>query len=247
MEAKVVRGTQVLARTEIPEGQRIRVRLEQLLSSATADEGQPVQLAVTEDVKINDTVVFTQGASVTGTVVKAVPKRRMGRTGKLDFSIDRATAADGASVPIRYTMQKKEGGSHAVATGVVTAGVAVLFWPAAPFVLLMKGKDTVINKGMIFEVFTDSPHVLIPKREIAVAQDEKSTAVSITSDTGAGDIEVDGIFVGTCPSTLQLSPGDHKIRVANGTKTWERTIRINGGSTLMLATTPKDLGEKVAQ
>lgn len=145
---------------EVPEGQRVRVRLEQQLSSATADEGQPVQLTVTEDVRVRDIAVFAQGATVTGTVITALPKRRMGRTGKLDFSIDRAIAVDGSSVPLRYTMVKKEGGSHAVRTGVITAGVAVLFWPAAPFVLLAKGKDTVINKGMVFEVFTDAVHAV---------------------------------------------------------------------------------------
>ena len=91
----------------------------------------------------------------------------MGRTGKLDFSIDRAIAVDGGSVPLRYSIVKKEGGSHAVRTGVITAGVAVLFWPAAPFFLLMKGKDTVINKGMIFEVFTDAAHSTKTSIEIA--------------------------------------------------------------------------------
>jgi hypothetical protein len=57
-------------------------------------------------------------------------------------------------------MQKKEGGSTAVSTGIMTAGAAVLFWPAAPFFLLRKGKDVNINRGIVFEVFTDQDHVL---------------------------------------------------------------------------------------
>ena len=86
---------------QIPEGTKVRVRLEQSLSSATAEENQPVQLSVVEAIKINDQVAIAERATVVGTVVLARPKRRMGRTGKLDFSIDRVTAVDGKSIPIR--------------------------------------------------------------------------------------------------------------------------------------------------
>src|SRR3979409_6857 len=73
---------------EIPDGTKVSCRLEQTISSATAEQGQQVQLSVTEDVKVGDTVVIAQGATVLGTVVEAEGKRRMGRTGKLDFSVD---------------------------------------------------------------------------------------------------------------------------------------------------------------
>lgn len=122
--------------TIIPEGTKVKVRLEQQLSSSTADEGQIVQFTVVDNVVVNDQTVVPQGANVSGTVVQAVPKRRMGRTGKLDFSIEKITASDGGFIPVRYTMMKKEGGNTSVSTGLITAGVAVLFWPAAPFVLL---------------------------------------------------------------------------------------------------------------
>ena len=147
-----------LVAQDIPEATKVRVRLEQPLSSATAEEGQPVQLAVSEDVKINDAVVIPHDAVVNGTVVQSVAKRRMGRTGKLDFSIDTIILPDGGRLPVRYSVVKKEGGSHATSTGIITAGVAILFWPAAPFVLLRKGKETIYNKGMTFEVFTDAAY-----------------------------------------------------------------------------------------
>lgn len=148
----------MLIAQDIPEATKVRVRLEQALSSATADEGQPVQLAVSEDVKVNDAVVIPHDSVVNGTVVQAVAKRRMGRTGKLDFSIDNIVLPGGTKLPVRYSVVKKEGGSHAASTGIITAGVAVLFWPAAPFVLLRKGKETIYNKGMTFEVFTDAAY-----------------------------------------------------------------------------------------
>ena len=84
----------------------------------------------------------------------------MGRSGKLDFSVDRVRGVHGEWLPVRYTLTKKEGDSKAVSTGIITAGVAVVFWPAAPFVLLRHGKDTTINKGVTFDVFIDGNHTI---------------------------------------------------------------------------------------
>jgi hypothetical protein len=144
----------------IPEGTKIRVRLEEQLSSASATEGQLVQLSVVEAVRVNGVEAIPIGSPVHGTVVTAVPKRMMGRTGKLDISITEVVA-NGRKIPVRYSIVKKEGGSTAVSTGIITAGVAVLFWPAAPFVLLRHGKDYTFNQGMTFEVFTDSDSSIV--------------------------------------------------------------------------------------
>jgi PEGA domain len=228
----------------IPSGTKISCRLEQSISSATADEGQPVQLSVTENVKVGDVIVIPQGAVVEGRVVEATAKRRMGRTGKLDFSIDKVRAADGEFIPLRYTMQKKEGGSHAVSTGVMTAGAAVLFWPAAPFFLLRKGKDVTINKGIVLEVFTDQDHVFKPATAEAqpsgntsVAQANGMATVTITSNMPGAEIEIDGAFVGSTPTTRQVAPGSHKIVVKSSGDTWERTMDVQaGGSTNVNAT-----------
>src|SRR5437764_6234919 len=148
------------AQITIPDGTKLRVRLDQTISSGSAEQGQAVELSITEAVQVNDQVVIPEGARVTGTVTMAQEKRHMGRAGKLDFSIDRVRAVDGKWIPIRYTVNKAAGGSHAVSTGVLTAGAAVLFWPAAPAFLLIKGKDVNINKGVVFDAFTDADHVL---------------------------------------------------------------------------------------
>jgi hypothetical protein len=148
------------AQVTLPEGTKIRLRLEQTVSSATAEEGQTVEFIVAEAISVNGAVVVKEGARATGTVTEAVGKRRMGRAGKLDFSIDRVSAVDNHWVPLRYTVRKKSGDSHSLRTGIITAGVAVAFWPAAPAVLLLRGKDISINKGTPFEVFTDNSHVV---------------------------------------------------------------------------------------
>ena len=83
------------AQIAIPDGTKLRVRLDQTISSATAEQGQAVELSITEAVKVNDQAVISDGARVTGTVTMAPEKRHMGRAGKLDFSIDRVRAVDG--------------------------------------------------------------------------------------------------------------------------------------------------------
>jgi hypothetical protein len=64
------------AEVKIPEGTKLRVRLEQGLSSATAEEGQTVELSVADAVKVGDTTLFAEGSRVTGTVTVAHEKRR---------------------------------------------------------------------------------------------------------------------------------------------------------------------------
>jgi hypothetical protein len=187
-------------------------------------------------VKIDDTTVIKRDSVVNGTVVQAVPKRRMGRTGILDFSIDAIVTSDGDKIPVRYSVIKKEGGSHAVRTGVITAGVAVLFWPAAPFVLLAHGKDTTFNKGITFEVFTDAKFTLKTKSEgsLVTGFSSAKTTVVVTSDPVGADILIDGAFVGNTPSTIQIAPGTHAVKITKGPLTWERTVNVQAGSNLNL-------------
>src|SRR5664279_763429 len=100
-------------------------------------------------------------------------------------------------IPSRYTLNKKEGGSHAVSTGVMTAGAAVLFWPAAPFFLLRKGKNVTINKGIVIEAFTDQSHIMKPSG-VAASHSSGADAISstdtatvrFTSDIQRADIEI---------------------------------------------------------
>jgi PEGA domain len=243
------------AQITIPEGTKLRVRLENTLSSATAEQGQTVELSVAEPVRLGNVTVIAEGARVTGTVTEAHEKRRMGRAGKLDFSVDRVRAMDNQWVPLRYSVTKKSGESHAVRTGIITAGVAVVFWPAAPVMLLMKGKDVVVNKGVAFDVYTDSDHLMggggpvsqaasvaaqasLPMRFASPAPANAApggtASVTVTSSVAGAEIEADGAFVGDTPTTLQLSAGPHRIVVRSGDKSWERTLQVTVGGAISL-------------
>jgi len=222
------------AQIVLPEGTKLRVRLDQNISSATAEEGQVVELIVTDAVRAGETVVIPEGARVTGTITQAQEKRRLGRAGKLDFSIDRVKSIDNQWIPLRYTVTKKSGASHAVSTGIITAGVAAVFWPAAPVFLLRKGGDITVNRGTAFEVFTDANYAL---NHAASNQAGTGAALSVTSPVAAAEIEVDGAFVGNTPTTLQLSPGSHRVVVKHGARSWQRNVQLTAGSTVTLNAT----------
>jgi len=245
------------AQITLDEGTKVRVRLDQTISSATADEGQIVELSVIEAIKVGDLVVIPEGARVTGTITEAMQKRRMGRAGKLDFSIDRVRATDGEWVPLRYSLKKKSGESNAVKSGILTAGVAVVFFPAAPVMLLIKGKDITINKGVAFDVYTDANRNLTMRgttqnRSVAPqaapstptpAPDSNSGAtggtasVTIVASVAGADIEIDGIFVGSTPTTVQLKPGPHVVIVKSNEKIWQRNLQVSAGSSVTLNAT----------
>ena len=56
------------AQIVISEGTKVRVRLEQPISSATAEEGQVVEFVVTDAVREGDAIVIAEGARVTGVI-----------------------------------------------------------------------------------------------------------------------------------------------------------------------------------
>ena len=153
--AALFTASMAMAQVMIPDGTKIRVRLEENLSSETADLGQTVDFAVTQELRVGDAIVVANGARATGSIVKVEQRRRMGRAGILDFSIERVQMVDGNWLNVRYTPNKNKGKGNGATAGVATGILAVVFWPAAPLGLLVKGHDVEINKGRTYEVFAD--------------------------------------------------------------------------------------------
>ncbi len=174
------------AQIEIPDGTKVRVRLDQQLSSETAHAGDLVQFSVADEVKVGEVVAIKRGFVVNGKVVSVVPKRSAGRTGKFDFSIDAIILPDGGDIPLRYSSISEKGGSRPVATGLVAAGLGAIFLPSAAFALLVQGHDAVLYEGIVFDVFTDGIRTIDIKKDAAA---ESSAAISggSTSSDPKGD------------------------------------------------------------
>ncbi len=284
--AALFTASMAMAQVMIPDGTKIRLRLEENLSSATADLGQVVDFAVTQEVRVGDAIVIANGARATGNIIKVEHRRSMGRAGYLDFSIERVQLVDGNWLNVRYTPEKNHGKGDGAAAGVTTGILAVVFWPAAPLGLLIKGHDVEINKGRIYDVFSDdsvyvaaavaastplmtralpqAPAMMLRQANgapvmngglppgvnaaanpvvvsnvsmlntapvpAAVDAPGGSATLTVNANAPGADIEVDGMFVGNAPTTLQLATGVHKLVLRQGHAVWQRDIQITGGA-----------------
>jgi hypothetical protein len=54
--------------------------------------------------------------------------------------------------------------------------------------------------------------------------------LTLTSTPDGADVEVDGAFVGTTPSTIPIASGDHSVRVSKkGYQPYEKHLHTSGG------------------
>ena len=174
------------------------------------------------------------------TVTDADHKKSMGRAGKLNISISYARLKDQEKAALRATKDTKGGGHVGAMTGAMVA-TAIVFFPAAPLFLFMKGKDITIPQGTAITAFVEGDmHLDMSKFEAApmasiqasgVPPAAAQAALSIDSTPSGADIEIDGSFVGNTPSTLSVAPGSHKIAVKRkGFTDWTKTLNVTGGS-----------------
>jgi hypothetical protein len=200
---------------------------------------------VLQDVSVNGTLVIPKGGVALGTVTEAQPKRRMARGGKLEINIDYVKLLDGDKAALRAVRGGK-GGGH---TGAMTAGIVatgVVFFPAAPLFLFIHGKDITMPKGAEFTAYVNGDLKLdiakfqsaAPRQELSAASHDQvvsptSAKLLIDSSPAGADIEVDGNFVGSTPSEVQVAEGDHTIVVKkSGFKSWERKLKSSAGSSV---------------
>lgn len=239
----------------LEDGTPIKLRLQETISSADAQVDQRVDFDVLEEVKLNDLLVIPKGSVAWGTVTEAEPKRRMARGGKLNVNIDAVRLADGEKAALRGVKEVKGGGHTGAMTGGIVAS-AIVFFPAAPFFLFMHGKDVTIPKGTEVTVYingnipidpakftqpaSNPPPVVTPAPAagVSAAPSPETIAVPVSSIPDGADITVDQKFMGSTPSTLRLTPGDHTISVEkSGFKPWQKTITVTAGASPTISVT----------
>jgi hypothetical protein len=118
-----------------------------------------VRFETLDDVLLGDVVVIPKGSTAMATVTEAVPKRRMGRGGKLNMNIDYVRLPSGEKLPLRGVQDVKGGGHQGAMTGAMVA-TTIVFFPAAPLFLFMHGKDITIPKGHEVTVYTNTDYDL---------------------------------------------------------------------------------------
>jgi hypothetical protein len=217
------------------DGTAIKVRLAETISSADAKTGQQVPFEVTEEVVVQGVTVIVKGAQALATVTDAQSKKSMGRGGKLDVNIDSVRLVDGEKAQLRAVKDNKAGGHVGAMTGAMVA-TAIVFFPAAPLFLFMKGKDITIPKGTEVTAFVQGDMRLdmakfgpAPQIGPAAAPATAMASIMVESSVSGADIEVDGNFVGDTPSKIDVTPGSHSITVKKkGYQNWTRTMNVSG-------------------
>ena len=223
------------------DGTTVKLRLAESLSSETAKTGQQVPFEVTEEVLVQGVVVIAKGAQALATVTSAEGKKRMGRGGKLDVNVDSVRLVDGEKAQLRAVKDGKGGGHIGAMTGAMVA-TSIVFFPAAPLFLFMHGKSVEIPKGTEVTSFVQGDMHLVMANfagsgtaatnaaaAASVAAGPTMASLSVESSVSGADIEVDGSFVGSTPSTVVIAPGQHTIVVKKkGYADWSRTMNVSG-------------------
>jgi hypothetical protein len=225
----------------LQDGTPIKLRLSQTVSSADAQVNDRVEFEVLEDVMVDNVVVIAKGATALGTVTEAVPKRRMGRAGKLEIVMDSVRLVDGQKAALRAVKDAK-GGSHTAGMTIGIVAAAVVFWPAAPLFLLMHGKDITIPKGTDVPTFVNGDMKLEPARFQAAAGGATqptgtgASNVTVGSTPVGAEIYLDQNFVGNTPSTINVPSGKHSVCVRKpGYQDWVRDMNFSGGAITLSA------------
>lgn len=131
---------------KIEEGTEFPLRLEETISSKNASAGDRFAVSLSDDVKLSDGTVLRAGYRGVGEVTEARDNGALGKTGKLNITINYLKVGDQ-----RIKLRANKGSKGDTRTGAQVATV-VLLWPAAFFI---KGKNTSIKKGTSITAFTD--------------------------------------------------------------------------------------------
>jgi hypothetical protein len=199
-------------KSTLEDGTPVKLRISQTVSSANSHLNDRVEFEVMEDIKVADTLIISKGGIAWGTVTEAKPKRWAGRGGKLEIVMDSVRLVDGERAALRATKEVKGGGHASVMTvGIVATGL--LFWPVAPLFLFIHGKDITIPKGTEVPTFINGNFALdrakfkpaAPMQAASEAQVGTSSDIAVTSTPAGADIELDGAFVGSTPSTITVT------------------------------------------
>ena len=153
----------------------VKLKLSETISSEYSVPEQDVAFEVAEDIVVQGKVVILKGSAAIGTITEARPKRRMGRTGKINVAINSTRLVTGGKVSLRGFQERMGGGNQGKMTAAMV-GTALVFWPAAPLFLLVHGKEITIRKGAPIMAFVDGDMKLNPAKFKNVDEEADNTS-----------------------------------------------------------------------
>lgn len=86
-----------------------------------------------------------------------------------------------------------------------------------------------------------APNAVASPVAVQMRAPELAAKLDVSSTPAGADIEIDGAFAGSTPSSLSLGTGEHTVAVKkSGYRSWERKIKITGGNINLTAELEKN-------
>lgn len=147
------------------EGETVRLKLLETISSKSSHAGDKIRLEAAEDVYVNGRLVITAGAPAKGEILALREKRGIVH-GEVVCRLGYVQATDGQWIPLEGLVSRSpaglrevpegESGDPLTATGSetetdVASGLTAFFF--LPFYPFFRGRDAVLDEGTFFEAF----------------------------------------------------------------------------------------------
>jgi hypothetical protein len=247
------------AQVRVIQGQMVRLKLHNVMTTENVVKGDPIDFDVAEDVVVATHMVIQKGAPARGKVVdvKGAGKRNA-KDASVTFQFVSVRSVDSQDVQLRARPDRnKKGGSkeNEVVANDPLPGYAQRVIGAE------KGKEYAAYVDVSATVnVPDTPPVAPPITPVAapspapanpqgvtpptptggltpaaptslMAVPEEPALVNFNSDPPGADILIDGNLVGNTPSTLHVEAGRHVIQLRiGGYRSWTRNMVVEPGS-----------------
>jgi hypothetical protein len=238
------------AQVRVLQGQMVRLKLHNVLTTENVEKGDPIDFDVAEDVVVATHVVIQNGAPARGKVVnvKGAGKRKA-KDASVTFVFVSVRSVDSEDIPLRGRpdkQKKAESKENEIEANDPLPGYAERVIGAE------KGKEYVayVDSSVTVRV-SDSPvaappvtlaptpanaHGPTPTASTGVPTPatptpEEPASVNFDSNPPGADILIDGNLVGNTPSILHVDAGRHVIQLRiGGYRSWTRTMMVEPGS-----------------
>lgn len=139
----------------LPRGRVVDVRFPTALCPRELRADCAIDLEIAHDVRVDDALVFVEGALARGRVESVRKRQAAGYPAQLTIVVESATAVDGTSVPLTGVYSTVGQDRH-----VEAAGIALFFCVCG---LLIPGEDVLIDKGTVVPCFVAGDTVVTPR------------------------------------------------------------------------------------
>ncbi|MGD0011467.1 MAG: PEGA domain-containing protein [Terriglobia bacterium] len=242
------------AQVRVVQGQMVRLKLHNVLTTENVVKGDPLDFDVAEDVVVATHMVIQKGAPARGKVVgvKGAGKRNA-KDASVSFQFVSVRSVDSQDIPLRARPDKhkkaesKENEVEAndplpgYAQRVIGAEKGKEYAAYVDVSATVNVPDTQVVAPPITPVPSTPANPQGPTPPASTGgltpapanplMPEEPASVDFNSNPPGADILIDGNVVGNTPSTLHVDAGRHVIQLRiGGYRSWTRTMVVEPGS-----------------